>query len=102
MGAKVDLRPTSETDPRGFETRAAIALLKSALAQVPAKRQVARRSLSNVLAHLEGREIHPDCHGATLKLQVVSRHACPKIPQGYGVDPGDCACGNCPEAKGGI
>ena len=26
-------------------------------------------------------------------------HACPKIPQGYGVDPGDCACGNCPEAR---
>ena len=25
--------------------------------------------------------------------------ACPKIPQGYGVDPGDCACGNCPEAR---
>jgi len=24
---------------------------------------------------------------------------CPKIPQGYGVDPGDCACGNCPEAR---
>ena len=24
---------------------------------------------------------------------------CPKIPQGYGADPGDCACGNCPEAR---
>ena len=32
----------------------------------------------------------------------VLRHSCPKIPQGYGTDPGDCACGNCPEVKGGI
>ena len=29
----------------------------------------------------------------------VLRHSCPKIPQGYGTDPGDCACGNCPEAR---
>jgi len=24
---------------------------------------------------------------------------CPKIPQGYGTNPADCACGNCPEAR---
>ena len=29
----------------------------------------------------------------------VLRHSCPKIPQGYSTDPGDCACGNCPEAR---
>ena len=30
---------------------------------------------------------------------IDTAHACPKIPQGYGADPGDCACGNCPEAR---
>jgi hypothetical protein len=26
---------------------------------------------------------------------------CPKIEAGYGTNPGDCACGACPEARGG-
>ena len=37
-----------------------------------------------------------------LEREQKAAPICPKIPQGYGVDPGDCACGNCPEAKGGI
>jgi hypothetical protein len=30
---------------------------------------------------------------------VAPQDRCPKIPAGYGTDPRDCACGNCPEAR---
>lgn len=68
-----DLRPTSETDPEGFSRRHAVAILRGALAQVPAKRQIARRAVANVIAYLEGRgqTIAAECHGAVLQLQGI-------------------------------
>ena len=78
----MDLRPTTETDPQGWDRRRSADMIRWALSQVPAKRQVARRSLANVLAHLGGREIHHDCHGATLKLQTISIRTCPEAKGG--------------------